>query len=114
MTHDIKDCHELNQRKKRAKTNANCNGSDKVTYKDLNTFVDAKVTAALKKAKSQNKKKEAKKVTISAFNKFCNLKVDSSNKESGPEVDALAATDNNDSDSDASRLPSKDSDSNDE
>eukprot|EP00957_Ditylum_brightwellii_P047615 3617249-Ditylum_brightwellii.AAC.1 len=89
MTHDTKDCFELNRRKKRAKTNTNHNGSDKVTYKDLNTFVNAKVTAALKTAKSQNKKKEAKKVTINTFDKFRNLKVDSSNKESNPEVNAL-------------------------
>eukprot|EP00957_Ditylum_brightwellii_P164207 12502044-Ditylum_brightwellii.AAC.1 len=61
MTHYTKDCFELKQHKKRAKTNANCNGSDKVTYKELNAFVNAKRTTALKKAKSQNKKKEAKK-----------------------------------------------------
>eukprot|EP00957_Ditylum_brightwellii_P030328 2296889-Ditylum_brightwellii.AAC.1 len=51
-------------------------------------------------------------VTINAFNRFCNLKADSSNKESDPEVNALAAADNNDSDSNASCLPSKDSGSN--
>eukprot|EP00957_Ditylum_brightwellii_P029423 2224110-Ditylum_brightwellii.AAC.1 len=97
MTHDMKDCYELNQCKKCAKPNTSHNGSDKVTYKDLNAFVNAKVTAALKKAKSQNKRKEAKKVIINAFDKFCNLKVDSSNEESNPEVNALAAVANNDS-----------------
>eukprot|EP00957_Ditylum_brightwellii_P156710 11928196-Ditylum_brightwellii.AAC.1 len=38
MTHNTKDCFELNQCKKRAKTNTNRNGLDKVTYKDLNAF----------------------------------------------------------------------------
>eukprot|EP00957_Ditylum_brightwellii_P182719 13917603-Ditylum_brightwellii.AAC.1 len=89
------------------------NGSDKVTYKDLNAFVNTKVTAALKKAKSQNKNKEAKKVTIDTFDKFCTLKVDSSDKESDPKVNTLAAAATNDSDSDASCLSSKDSKSND-
>eukprot|EP00957_Ditylum_brightwellii_P120052 9161004-Ditylum_brightwellii.AAC.1 len=96
MTHNTNDCFELNQHKKGSKTNPNRNGLDKVTYKDLNDFVNAKVTASLKKAQSQNKKKEAKMVTISSFNKFCNLKVDSINEESNPEVNALAATDDND------------------
>eukprot|EP00957_Ditylum_brightwellii_P144784 11028138-Ditylum_brightwellii.AAC.1 len=101
MTHNTKDCHELNWRKKHTKINTNRNGSDKVTYKDLNAFVNAKVTATLKKAKSQNKKERSKKV-------------DSSNEESDPGVNALAAADNNDSDSNTSCLASKDSESNSE
>eukprot|EP00957_Ditylum_brightwellii_P180920 13783733-Ditylum_brightwellii.AAC.1 len=60
-THNAKDCFELKQRTKRAKADANCGGADKVSYKDLNAFVNAKVTAVLKKAKKNQKKKEAKK-----------------------------------------------------
>eukprot|EP00957_Ditylum_brightwellii_P208309 15356769-Ditylum_brightwellii.AAC.1 len=78
--------------------------ADKVTYKDLNVFVNAKVTAALNKAKKNQKKKEAKKVTINTFDKFCNLKVNSSNEESNPEVNTFAAIFDNDSNSDASRV----------
>eukprot|EP00957_Ditylum_brightwellii_P203270 15333948-Ditylum_brightwellii.AAC.1 len=63
-THDTKDCYELNQRNKRAKLNTSHNGADKVTYKDLNAFINAKVTAALKKAKSNNRKKGAKKLLL--------------------------------------------------
>eukprot|EP00957_Ditylum_brightwellii_P161352 12286025-Ditylum_brightwellii.AAC.1 len=54
-------------------------GSDKVTYKDLNAFVNAKVTAALNNSKNQKKKE--KKLTINVFNKFRNLKVEDSSKE---------------------------------
>eukprot|EP00957_Ditylum_brightwellii_P185841 14149192-Ditylum_brightwellii.AAC.1 len=93
MTHDTKYCFELNWRKKRAKTNTNQNGLDKVTYKDLNAFVNAKVTAALKRLRLRTKRK-------------------SSNKESNLKVNALTAADNNDSDSNASCLPSEDSKSN--
>eukprot|EP00957_Ditylum_brightwellii_P048062 3649572-Ditylum_brightwellii.AAC.1 len=42
-THNTKDCFELKQRAKRAKADMTCGGADKVTYKDLNTFVNAKV-----------------------------------------------------------------------
>eukprot|EP00957_Ditylum_brightwellii_P180500 13749587-Ditylum_brightwellii.AAC.1 len=86
--------------------------SDKVSYKDLNTFVDAKVTAALKKANSHQKKKEARKVTVDTFDKFCNLKADSNNEESNPEVNALFAASNDDIDSNAYRVPREDSKSN--
>eukprot|EP00957_Ditylum_brightwellii_P149416 11379480-Ditylum_brightwellii.AAC.1 len=41
-THNTKDCFELKQRAKRAKAAANCGKADKVSYKDLNTFVNAK------------------------------------------------------------------------
>eukprot|EP00957_Ditylum_brightwellii_P062015 4706683-Ditylum_brightwellii.AAC.1 len=110
-THNTKDCFELKQQAKRANADANCGGADKVSYKDLNAFVNTKVTAALNKAKK--KKQEAKKVTINAFDNFCSLKVDdSSNEESDHKVNALAAASDNDSDSNASRVPSKDSDSN--
>eukprot|EP00957_Ditylum_brightwellii_P050678 3842155-Ditylum_brightwellii.AAC.1 len=58
-------------------------------------------------------KKKAKKVTIDAFDNFCNLKVDdNSDKESDHEVNVLAAALDNDSDSNASHVPSKDSNSN--
>eukprot|EP00957_Ditylum_brightwellii_P137641 10492803-Ditylum_brightwellii.AAC.1 len=60
-THTTKDCFELKRSAKRAKADASHDGADKVTYKDLNAFVNAKVTAALNKAKKNQKKKEAKK-----------------------------------------------------
>eukprot|EP00957_Ditylum_brightwellii_P190703 14518126-Ditylum_brightwellii.AAC.1 len=41
-THDTDNCFELNQRKKRAKSDTSRNGKDKVSYKDLNAFVNAK------------------------------------------------------------------------
>eukprot|EP00957_Ditylum_brightwellii_P068437 5196069-Ditylum_brightwellii.AAC.1 len=55
-THDTKDCYELKQHMKRAKQSKERKDMDKVTYKDLNTFVNNKVTAALKKAKNIFKK----------------------------------------------------------
>eukprot|EP00957_Ditylum_brightwellii_P207593 15353650-Ditylum_brightwellii.AAC.1 len=55
-THDTKDCFELKQQAKRAKTNTTQNEADKVTYKDLNTFIIAKVTAAFNKDKKNLKK----------------------------------------------------------
>eukprot|EP00957_Ditylum_brightwellii_P160031 12181617-Ditylum_brightwellii.AAC.1 len=85
----------------------------KVAYKDLSAFVNAKVTETLKKAKKEQKKNEAKKVTINAFDQFCFLKVDSSSKESNHKVNALAAASDNDNDSDDSRVPSEDSKSDD-
>eukprot|EP00957_Ditylum_brightwellii_P137385 10474474-Ditylum_brightwellii.AAC.1 len=111
-TYITKDCFELKQRAKRAKPNTNRGGADKVSYKDLNAFVTAKVTAALNKTKKNQKKKE-KKITINAFDNFRNLEVDdSSNEESNHEENALAAASNDDSDSDASCVPSNDSGSN--
>eukprot|EP00957_Ditylum_brightwellii_P032547 2466156-Ditylum_brightwellii.AAC.1 len=59
-THSTKDCFELKRCTKRAKADANHGGADKVSYKDLNAFVNAKVTAALSKAKKNQKKKEKK------------------------------------------------------
>eukprot|EP00957_Ditylum_brightwellii_P125723 9583683-Ditylum_brightwellii.AAC.1 len=59
-THNTKDCFELKRRAKRAKANTSWNKLDKVTYKDLNLSINAKVTAALNKAKKNQKKKEAK------------------------------------------------------
>eukprot|EP00957_Ditylum_brightwellii_P025296 1914006-Ditylum_brightwellii.AAC.1 len=110
--HNTKDCFELKQCAKRAKADTNHGGADKVTYKDLNPFVNAKVTATLDKAKKNWKKKE-KKVTINAFDDFRNLKVnDSSKEESDHEVNALANTSDNDSDSGASRVDSNKSRSN--
>eukprot|EP00957_Ditylum_brightwellii_P181184 13801150-Ditylum_brightwellii.AAC.1 len=47
-THNTKDCFELNQCAKRAKVNLSRVKIDKAAYKDLNTFVSAKVTKALK------------------------------------------------------------------
>eukprot|EP00957_Ditylum_brightwellii_P123037 9381572-Ditylum_brightwellii.AAC.1 len=102
-THNTKDCFELKGRAKRAKTDTTRGGADKVSYKDLSAFVNAKVTASLNKAKSQKKKE--KKVTINAFHNFRNLKVEeSSEEESNHDVNALANASNDDSDSGASRV----------
>eukprot|EP00957_Ditylum_brightwellii_P201400 15325476-Ditylum_brightwellii.AAC.1 len=79
-THNTKECFELKQRTKRVKADTNRGGADKVTYKDPNTFVNAKVTATLNKAKKNQKKKE-KKLTINTFDNFRNLKVDDSSEE---------------------------------
>eukprot|EP00957_Ditylum_brightwellii_P110490 8427237-Ditylum_brightwellii.AAC.1 len=57
-TRNTKDFFELKQHAKRAKADTNRGKADKVTYKDLNTFVNAKVTAALNKAKKNRKKKK--------------------------------------------------------
>eukprot|EP00957_Ditylum_brightwellii_P017704 1334059-Ditylum_brightwellii.AAC.2 len=108
-THNTRDCFELKQCAKCVKENTSRNKADKVIYKYLHAFINAKVTAALNKAKKNQKKKVAEKITINAFNKFCSLKVKSSNKESNPEVNALAAADSNDSNSNASCVPSNDS-----
>eukprot|EP00957_Ditylum_brightwellii_P068731 5217383-Ditylum_brightwellii.AAC.1 len=59
-THNTKDCFELKQCTKRAEADTNRGGAIKVTYKDLNACVNAKVTAALNKAKKNQKKKEKK------------------------------------------------------
>eukprot|EP00957_Ditylum_brightwellii_P107111 8172279-Ditylum_brightwellii.AAC.1 len=102
------NCFELNQCKKRAKSDISRSGVDRVTYKDLNTFVNAKVTATLNKAKKI--KKEEKEVEINAFGKFHSLNVESSNREGKLKEYAPAA--DNDDDSNASRLLSNDSKSN--
>eukprot|EP00957_Ditylum_brightwellii_P040953 3100712-Ditylum_brightwellii.AAC.1 len=60
-THNTKGCFELKRHAKRAKADVNHGRVDKVSYKDLNTFVNAKVIATLNKAKKNQKKKEAKK-----------------------------------------------------
>eukprot|EP00957_Ditylum_brightwellii_P049752 3772906-Ditylum_brightwellii.AAC.1 len=52
-THDTKDCYKLKQHTKCVKQGKERKDMDKVTYKDLNIFVNAKVTAALKKAKKK-------------------------------------------------------------
>eukprot|EP00957_Ditylum_brightwellii_P030043 2273940-Ditylum_brightwellii.AAC.1 len=57
-THSTKDCFELKQRAKRAEADTTRGRADKVSYKDLNAFVNAKVTAALNKAKNQKKKEK--------------------------------------------------------
>eukprot|EP00957_Ditylum_brightwellii_P092907 7073617-Ditylum_brightwellii.AAC.1 len=60
-THNTKDCFELNRRAKHAKANPNQFKKGKIAYKDLNAFVNAKVTAALKKAQKEKKEKKTKK-----------------------------------------------------
>ena len=78
-----------------------------MSYKDLNAFVNAKVTAALNKAKK--KQKEKKDLELNAFNKFRTLNVDSSDEEG--ELKESAAAPHSDSESEASRLLSDASDS---
>eukprot|EP00957_Ditylum_brightwellii_P169936 12934827-Ditylum_brightwellii.AAC.1 len=93
----------MKRRAKRAKANTE---DGKIAYKDLNAFVNAKVTVVLKKAKKERTEKNAKKVTINAFDKFCSLNVDSSSdEESDHKVDTLAKASDHDSDSDNSRVP---------
>eukprot|EP00957_Ditylum_brightwellii_P131691 10044365-Ditylum_brightwellii.AAC.1 len=91
------DCFELKQCAKYAKPNINQNKADKVTYKDLNAFVNAKVMAPLNKANKSQKKRKEKEVDINAFDKFCSLNVESSEKEEELNVYAPVAADNNDS-----------------
>eukprot|EP00957_Ditylum_brightwellii_P021915 1652918-Ditylum_brightwellii.AAC.1 len=74
----MKDCYKMKQRAKRAKANPNQAEKGKIAYKDLNAFVNAKVTAALKKAQKERVEKKTKKVTINTFDKFHSLNVDSS------------------------------------
>eukprot|EP00957_Ditylum_brightwellii_P012174 919742-Ditylum_brightwellii.AAC.1 len=59
-THSTKDCFELKRHAKHAKADTTRGEADKVTYKDLNAFVNAKVTAALNKDKKNQKKKGKK------------------------------------------------------
>eukprot|EP00957_Ditylum_brightwellii_P089094 6784456-Ditylum_brightwellii.AAC.1 len=86
----------LQQRAKHAKPNTNCAKADKVSYKDINAFV--------------NTKKKEKEVKLNAFDKFCSLNVENSNEEDKPNKHALIDVDNDDSS--ASRLLSDDSNSN--
>eukprot|EP00957_Ditylum_brightwellii_P003344 253122-Ditylum_brightwellii.AAC.1 len=69
--------------------------AEKVTYKDLNAFVNAK--------------KKEKEVKLNAFDKFCSLNVKSIDEEDKPNKRASTAVDNDDSS--ASHLLSNDSDS---
>eukprot|EP00957_Ditylum_brightwellii_P076750 5833666-Ditylum_brightwellii.AAC.1 len=72
--------------------------ADKVTYKDLNMFVNTKVTTALKKAKKYLKQqKQEKQVKLNAFDKFGTLNVKSSDNEDKPSVYASIDVDNNNS-----------------
>eukprot|EP00957_Ditylum_brightwellii_P047240 3588247-Ditylum_brightwellii.AAC.1 len=77
-THNMDNFFELNQRKKHAKSDTSRSRKDKVSYKDLNTFVNAMVTATLNKTKKKQKKEM--EVEINAFNKLCSLNVESSDK----------------------------------
>eukprot|EP00957_Ditylum_brightwellii_P159205 12117421-Ditylum_brightwellii.AAC.2 len=108
-THNTEDCFELKQRAKRAKSSTNCDEADRMTYKDLNAFVNAKVTAALNKAKN-SKKREEKEVKIDAFDKFHSLYVESSNEKGELNEHAPSAAEN--TDRSASCLLSDSSDSN--
>eukprot|EP00957_Ditylum_brightwellii_P179000 13634943-Ditylum_brightwellii.AAC.1 len=62
-THDTDDCFELNRRKKRAKLETSRSGKEKVSYKDLNAFVNAKVTAPLNNAKKNRRKRKMSRLT---------------------------------------------------
>eukprot|EP00957_Ditylum_brightwellii_P201813 15327347-Ditylum_brightwellii.AAC.1 len=94
-THDTEDCFKLKRRAKHAKSNTIQNEADNVTYKDLNAFVNAK--------------RKEKEVKINAFNKFCSLNVESSNKEG--KLNKHAITADNDDGSNTSCLLSNDSNS---
>eukprot|EP00957_Ditylum_brightwellii_P107467 8200067-Ditylum_brightwellii.AAC.1 len=106
-THETDNCFELNRRKKLAKLETSQSGKDKVSYRDLNAFVNAKAMAALNKAKKKQKKE--KKVKINAFNQFCSFKVESSDEEG--ELKASAAASDSNSESKVSCLLSNASDS---
>eukprot|EP00957_Ditylum_brightwellii_P145035 11045778-Ditylum_brightwellii.AAC.1 len=60
-THNTEDCFELKGRAKHTKTNKTQKDSEKVTYKDLNAFINAKVTAAFNTPKKNLKKTEERK-----------------------------------------------------
>eukprot|EP00957_Ditylum_brightwellii_P087079 6627903-Ditylum_brightwellii.AAC.1 len=113
-THGTDDCFKLNRRKKRRKLNMSQNGKDKVSYKDLNAFINAKATAALNKAKKKRKERKDKEVKINTFNQFRSLNVESSDKEGKLKEKATTAdsdSSDSDSESEASRLLSDASDS---
>eukprot|EP00957_Ditylum_brightwellii_P054173 4103154-Ditylum_brightwellii.AAC.1 len=84
-------------RAKRAKPSTNHDEADKVSYKDLNAFVMAKVTDALNKAKKIQKKRREKEVELNSFDKVCSLSVESSNEEDKPNEHAPTTADNDDS-----------------
>eukprot|EP00957_Ditylum_brightwellii_P126102 9612998-Ditylum_brightwellii.AAC.1 len=109
-THDTEDCFEQKWRAaKRAKPNMNCAKTDKVSYKDLNAFDNAKVTAALNKAKKDLKKQmKEKEVNLNAFDKFCSLNVECSDEKDKP--NKCAHVDVDDDDNSTSCLLSNDSD----
>eukprot|EP00957_Ditylum_brightwellii_P041097 3111738-Ditylum_brightwellii.AAC.1 len=110
-THNTKDCFKLKRHTKHTKTDEMQKDAEKVTYKDLNEFVNPKVTAALNKAKKTLKEqKKEKEVELNAFDKFCSLNVESSNGEDKPNKRASTAVDDNDSST--SCLLSDDSNSN--
>eukprot|EP00957_Ditylum_brightwellii_P062151 4717063-Ditylum_brightwellii.AAC.1 len=80
-THNTKDCFELKQCVKCARQNETCKVVDKVTYKDLNAFVNTKATTDLNKAKKNLKKQKKEK----------------NNEEDKPSTHASTYVDNNDS-----------------
>eukprot|EP00957_Ditylum_brightwellii_P021325 1608324-Ditylum_brightwellii.AAC.1 len=87
------------------------NDADNVTYKDLNAFINAKVTTSFNKAKNNLKKqRKEKEVKLKAFDIFCSLNVESSDEEDKPNKHAPTDVDNDDSS--ASCLLSNNSDSN--
>eukprot|EP00957_Ditylum_brightwellii_P059229 4495563-Ditylum_brightwellii.AAC.1 len=71
----------MKRRAKRAKANPNQAKKGKIAYKDLNAFINTKVTVTLKKAQKERIEKKTKKVTINTFDKFRSLNIDSSSEE---------------------------------
>eukprot|EP00957_Ditylum_brightwellii_P118645 9049789-Ditylum_brightwellii.AAC.1 len=113
MTHNTADRFELKWCTKRTKLDETLKDVDKVTYKDLNAFVNTKVTAAFNKAKKNLKKqKKEKEVELNTFDKFCSLHVESSNEEDKLNKHAPTNVDNDDS-SASCLLSNTDSDSDD-
>eukprot|EP00957_Ditylum_brightwellii_P121388 9257487-Ditylum_brightwellii.AAC.1 len=97
-THNTDDCYERKWHVKRTKQGKTHKDADKVTYKDLNTFVNTKVTSDLKKAKKNIKKqKKEKQIKLNAFEKFRTLNVKSSDDEDKPGAHASIDVDNDDS-----------------
>eukprot|EP00957_Ditylum_brightwellii_P157966 12023755-Ditylum_brightwellii.AAC.1 len=97
-THDTEDCFELKQHAKLTKQGETHTKVDKVTYKDLNMFINTKVTTALKRAKKHLKQqKKEKQVKLNVFDKFCTLNVKSSDNKDKPSTRASIDVDNNDS-----------------
>ena len=85
------------------------NEADKVIYKDLNAFVNTKVTVTFNKVEKNLKKRKDKEVKLNVFDKFCSLNVESSDEKDKPNKHAPTNVDNDDSS--ASCLLSNDSNS---
>eukprot|EP00957_Ditylum_brightwellii_P193492 14734346-Ditylum_brightwellii.AAC.1 len=94
-THDMDDCFELNRCKKRAKSDTSQSGKDKVSYKDLNIFVNAKVTASLNKAKKKQKKEKESSDEEGKLKESAPAADSDSNSNSNSEASCLLSDDSN-------------------